>query len=97
MKLATPTIDDPATYWQAYHLDGEGRTRARYGYVCYALEGCPVNGHNSRPGFGTTEREALLDACYWSNQDPWVVVVPVSRVPQGVLEVWCANATKLDQ
>lgn len=78
--LSKPTVYDSATYWQAYYLRGEGRTRARDGYVCYA-PGCPSNAASYGAGWGTTEREALLAAKYWANQAPWVRVVPASRAP----------------
>jgi hypothetical protein len=83
--LPKPTVHDSATYWQAYHLGGEGRTRAKGGYICYA-PGCPGNSANYHPGWGGTEREALLAACYWSNQAACVRVVPVGRAPQWAIE-----------
>lgn len=89
--LPKPTAHDCATYWQAYYLGGEGRTRAS-SYVCYALRGYPSNKAGSHPGRGATEREALLDACYWAGQSPWVRVVPESRAPQWALEELAANA-----
>lgn len=82
--LPKPTIHDPASYWRAYHLGGEGRTRAEQ-YVCYLREGAPSNSYSSKIGIGSTERESLLDATYWSNQAPWAEVVPLSKAPAWVL------------
>lgn len=91
MGLPAPTVHDPVTYWRAYHFGGQGRSKARGGYVCYA-PGAPSNGMASHPGWGKTEREALLAACYWSNQSPWVRVVPVSKAPRWALEECAMNA-----
>lgn len=82
-----PTVHDPVTFSMAYYLDGDGRARAEGGYVCYALVGAPTNSAGSHPGQGPTERAALLDACYWANQAPWIRVVPVKRAPRWVLDV----------
>jgi hypothetical protein len=85
-QIPKPKAHDPATYWMAHGLRGEGRMTARNGYVCYVLAGCPTNGAGSHPGAGSTERDALLDACYWSNQAAWIRVVPTSRAPNWALD-----------
>lgn len=77
--MRTPDIHDPATYWEAYYLDGEGRTSAKGGYVCYATTDAS-NAAHSNHGSGRTERKALLEACYWGNQ-PYRVV-PLSKAPK---------------
>jgi len=84
--LPKPTIHDPVTYWSAYHLGGEGRTRAKRGYVCYAVRGCPTNTAHSHAGVGATEREALLAATYWSNQAGFIRTVPASHAPDWAIE-----------
>lgn len=82
--LPVPTVHKPATYWQAYGLNGEGRTRAG-DYVCYA-PGAPTNSAFYGPGRGVTERGALLAACYWNNQAHCIRVVPTKRAPKWAIE-----------
>lgn len=82
--MRAATIHDPATYSMALGLEGEGRSRAQT-YVCYAVQGCPSNAAYYGPGQGSTEKEALLNACYWANQAPYVRVVPISKAPKWVL------------
>jgi len=83
-SLPAPTVHDPATYWQAVGLGGEGRTRAG-DYVCYA-PGAPSNSASYGPGRGATEREALLAACYWANQAARIRVVPARQAPQWAID-----------
>jgi hypothetical protein len=83
-SLPTPTVHDPATYWQAVGLGGEGRTRAG-DYVCYA-PGAPSNGSSYGPGRGATERQALLAACYWANHASRIRVVPARQAPQWAID-----------
>jgi hypothetical protein len=69
----------------AYHMNGDGRTRAKGGYVCYAVKP-PSNRANYYPGWGKTERDALLNACYWTNQGPCIRVVPLAKAPVWAIE-----------
>lgn len=85
-NLPTPTVRDPITYWMAHGLKGPGRTRARGGYICYAPN-CPDNLSAYYPGWGPTERDALLNACYWSNQAPLIRVVPLARAPKWAVDL----------
>jgi len=84
-QLKKPTAYDPATYWRAYYLT-KNRDRSASGYVCYVIRGCPDNTGHCRAGWGKTERDALLSASYWGNQDPYIRVVPYSKAPAWVIE-----------
>ena len=79
--MKTLTVYSSATAWAAAALAGEGRTRSKDGYICYATSDAPSNAGASYPGFGFTEKQAFLNACYWSNQMPWVRIVPYSKAP----------------
>lgn len=83
--LPRPKSSDPVTYWMAYDLHGPGRTRSRGGYICYAPR-CPSNRADYYPGYGSTERDALLAACYWANQVPFIRVVPLAKAPKWAVE-----------
>lgn len=76
--------DDPVTATMANNLNGEGRTGAIGGYVCYLREGAPDNTANTWCGFGYSEKAALLNACFWSNQYPWIRVVPWGKAPKSI-------------
>lgn len=79
--------NDPITYAMACALpDREGRKRAASGYVCFVLKGCPLNAASCHAGYGATEWDALMNACYWANQYGWVRVVPLSRAPKWAIE-----------
>ena len=77
--MTMSAIDMPHTARMAATLSDSGR--AKGGYICYAIDGCPTNAAYSAPGHGESPQEAALAATYWANQAPWVRVVPWSRAP----------------
>jgi hypothetical protein len=80
MPLRPPTPHSPWTYWRAYHMDGEGRTRGN-SYLCF-VGGAHRSPLPDYPGIGATERQALLAACYWPEQRAHVRIATVRKAPQ---------------
>lgn len=78
--LRPPTPHSPWSYWRAYHMDGEGRSRAD-AYLCF-VGGAHRGPLPDYPGIGATERQALLAACYWPEQRPHVRVLTAYKAPQ---------------